>query len=274
MTGKHILGEKYIINGNSADISGFHPDMSADIYYEVIRIIGRKFLFLDEHLDRLKHSTMDSEINFPGKSDIRKSLKFLLKENPFVDGNIRICLQKSTGAKSDLLCYFVPWIYPDECTYLSGVQLISYAHVRPNPGIKKWDDKFRSDVKIQIRNHGVYEAVLLNKQAEITEGSRSNIFFIDASNRLITPPEENILPGITRNYVLQICREEQIAIEERTVSMKELDSLEACFISGTSPKVLPVWQIDHHQFIADHPIVGLIMKKFDEILNENLETIA
>ncbi len=273
MTGKHILGEKYIINGNTADISGFHPDMSADIYYEVIRIIGGKFLFLDDHMARLKHSTMDSGIIFPGKSEIRKSLKSLLKENPFMDGNIRICLQKSTGAKPDLLCYFVPWIYPDECTYLSGVQLVSYTHVRPNPGIKKWDDKFRSDVKIHIRDHGVYEAVLLNKEAEITEGSRSNIFFIDASDQLITPPEENILPGITRKYVLQICREEHLAIVERTVSMKELDSLEACFISGTSPKVLPVWQIDHHQFRADHPTVGLIMKKFEEILNENLETI-
>ncbi len=132
-----------------------------------------------------------------------------MTENHFKDGNIRICLQRSKGPDPDLLCYFVPWIYPDECTYKRGVQLVSYAHERPNPGIKKWDDRFRSNVKKKIIDkHGVYEALLLNKQGEITEGSRSNIFFIDASNRLITPPEKSILPGITRKYVVQICREE------------------------------------------------------------------
>jgi branched-chain amino acid aminotransferase len=248
--------------------------MSADIYYEVIRIIGGKFLFLNDHLERLRHSSEDSGFSFPGEDSIRESLKLLLSVNQFMDGNIRICLQKKTGPDPDLLCYFVPWFYPDECTYLSGVQLVSYTHERPNPGIKKWDDQFRSRVREHIRDHGVYEAVLVNKQGEITEGSRSNIFFIDASSRLITPSEKDVLPGITRKYVLQICKEHQIEVEERLVAMKELDTLEACFISGTSPKVLPVWQIDNFQFRADHPFVLKIMQRFESIMNENLETIT
>ncbi len=274
MTTKPILGEKYIINGISAEVSAFHPDMSTDIYYEVIRIIGGKFLFLNDHLLRLRNSLRNSGLAFPGEDAIRESLKTLLKENHFQDANIRICIQKAATPDPDLLCYFVPWVYPDECTYLSGVQLITYAHERPNPGIKKWDDRFRTNVKIQIREHGVYEALLLNKQAEITEGSRSNVFFIDEQNRLITPPEKNILPGITRKYVLQICREEKIPIEERLVSIRELGTLEACFISGTSPKVLPVWQIDNLQFRADHPAVRTIMERFESLMNKNLETIV
>ena len=273
MTTEQILGEKYILNGLPADVTSFQADMSAEIYYEVIRIIGGKFLFLKDHLERLGHSLKDSGLIFPGENSIRDSLKSLLKENHFADGNIRICLQKSKGPDPDLLCYFVPWIYPDECTYLSGVQLVSYAHERPNPGIKKWDDQFRTKVRKHIREHGVYEAVLVNRQGEITEGSRSNIFFIDASNTLITPSGEDVLPGITRKYVLQICREQQIEVEERLVAMKELDTLEACFISGTSPKVLPVWQIDNFQFRADHPMVRNIMQRFESIMIENLETI-
>lgn len=273
MKATQILGEKYIFNGVPADVSTFQADMSADIYYEVVRIIGGRFLFLKDHLDRLGRSTKESGIIFPGETIIRESLKSLLKENHFTDGNIRICLQKSNGSDPDLLCYFVPWIYPDECTYLSGVQLVSYTHERPNPGIKKWDDQFRTRVRKQIRDHGVYEAVLVNRQGEITEGSRSNVFFIDASNTLITPSAEEVLPGITRKYVLQICRDLQIEVEERLVAMKELDTLHACFISGTSPKVLPVWQIDNFQFRIDHPIVMKIMQRFEAIMNENLETI-
>lgn len=274
MTATRILGEKYIINENPADVSGYQPDMSADIYYEVIRIIGGKFLFLDDHLQRLRHSIMDTGLIYPGEASIRKSLKMLLEENQFQDANIRICLQKTSNPDPALLCYFVPWVYPDECTYLSGVQLITHAHERPNPGIKKWDDSFRTDVKIQIREHGVYEALLLNQKAEITEGSRSNVFFIDDTNRLITPPEKIILPGITRKYVLQICMEENIPIEERPVSIRELGKLKACFISGTSPKVLPVWQIDNFQFRADHPTVKRIMERFESVLYKNLETIS
>jgi branched-chain amino acid aminotransferase len=247
--------------------------MSADIYYEVVRIIDGKFLFLDDHLDRLKRSTKESGLIFPHEVSIRESLKSLLKENQFKDGNIRICLQKSPDADPDLLCYIIPWFYPEEGTYLSGVKLASYAHERPNPGIKKWDDNFRTNVREYIRDHGVYEALLLNKLEEITEGSRSNVFFIDASNRLITPSEQSILPGITRSYVIQICKEENIEVEERPVSMKELDTLQACFISGTSPKVLPVWKIDSHQFRADHTTVRIIMEKFEVLLNDNLEPI-
>lgn len=270
---KQILGEKYIINGKAVDTSGYQAEMSTDIYYEVIRIIGGKVLFLDDHLDRLKHSIKDSGLIFPGKEFIRESLKSLLKENPFKEGNIRICLQKSRELNPDLLCYFVPWVYPEESTYKRGVQLVSYTHERPNPGIKKWDDLFRSNVKKKIHDHKVYEAVLVNRQGKITEGSRSNIFFIDASNKLVSPPEKDILPGITRKYVIQICNEENIEIEHRLVSMNELQSLEACFITGTSPKVLPVWQIDNDQFRPDHPSVRKIMERFNSILIENLETI-
>ena len=48
ITGK-ILGDKYVIKDISADVSGFVPDMSADIYYEVIRLIDGKLLFLPDH---------------------------------------------------------------------------------------------------------------------------------------------------------------------------------------------------------------------------------
>jgi branched-chain amino acid aminotransferase len=273
MTTKQITGEKYILNGYPADVSGYQPDLSADIYYEVIRIIEGKFLFLEDHLERLRRSTAKSGLVFPGEPQIRESLKSLLNENPFREGNIRISLQKPTGSNPNLICHFIPWSYPDENDYLRGVPLVTYPHERPNPGIKKWDERFRTDVGTYIRDHGVYEALLLNKQGEITEGSRSNVFFIDASNRLITPPEKIILPGITRKYVVQICREEQMEVEERAVCIHELEAMEACFLSGTSPKVLPVRQIDNHPFRADHPTVRIILQRFETVMNQNLETI-
>ena len=272
ITGK-VLGEKYFIDGISADVSDFIPDMSADIYYEVVRLMDGKFLFLQDHLDRLQHSLSGSGLEYPGSRVIRDNLRLLQNSNNFTVGNIRICLQRASGSKTNVLCYFIPYFYPETCMYKSGVQLVTYPHMRPNPGVKKWDDAFRISVNAFIRDHGVYEAILQNNQQQITEGSRSNIFFLDHNNQLITAPEENVLPGITRKYVLRICAEEGIEVFERPIHLDELEGMTSCFISGTSPKILPVWQLDGFQFKVDHPTLHLLMERFGLLVKENLKSI-
>jgi branched-chain amino acid aminotransferase len=273
MTTKKILGEKYIIDGISADASGFTPDMSADIFYEVVRLIDGKLLFLGDHLDRLSRSLAGSGIQSPDHPLIIEQLRLLLLNNSFKMGNIRICIQRKGTDEAHLLCYFVPYYYPEDCMYLSGVQLLTFPHVRPNPGIKKWDDQFRISVSQFIRDTGIYEAILLNNRKEVTEGSRSNLFFINRHNQLVSAPEEEILPGITRKYVLEICGREQIEVIHRPIPLWELDMFQSCFISGTSPKVLPVWQLNDKGYSVDHPILKLLMEQFDLLIRQHLEDL-
>ena len=268
-----VLGEKYIIDGKSADVSGYHFDMSADIYYEVVRLIDGKFLFLQDHLDRLRHSLSGSDLEYPGSNVIQENLRLLQLNNSFTVGNVRICIQKNSGKEISLICYFIPYFYPEECMYKSGVQLVTYPHERPNPGIKKWDDQFRVSVNEYIRDHEVYEAVLINSQNQITEGSRSNIFFLNSDNQLITTPKNNVLPGITRKYVSEICSQEGIEVIQRAVHLYELTGIPTCFISGTSPKILPVWQLDGMQFNVNHPILHLLMERFELLIKENLTSL-
>lgn len=273
ITGK-ILGKTYVVNGISVDISEFIPDMSADIYYEVVRLMDGKALFLEDHLNRLQESIYGTTMQFPGSGEIIQNLRVLVSNNDFKIGNIRICLQTGKENQSQLLCYFVPYVYPESCVYLSGVQLVTYPHVRPNPGIKKWDDRFRVSVNQYIRDHGVYEALLLNDQMQITEGSRSNVFFVNKNQELITPPQKDILPGITRKYVIEIIRQKRIPLVERPVNRTELDQMESCFITGTSPKVLPVWQIDGTQFKADHPLIRILMEEYELLIQNNLTPLS
>jgi branched-chain amino acid aminotransferase len=272
ITGK-ILGKTYVVNGISVDVSELIPDMSADIYYEVVRLVDGKVLFLEDHLNRLRDSISGTGLQFPGSGEIIEGLSVLISNNDFKIGNIRICLQSVEENQSQLLCYFVPYVYPKRELYLSGVRLITYPHIRPNPGIKKWDNEFRVSVNQYIRDHGVYEALLLNDQKQITEGSRSNLFFIDQSQQLITPPEKNILPGITRKYVFRICGEKGLNVIERSVLLNELDQMESCFITGTSPKILPVWQIDRTPFKVDHHLLRMIMEELDTIIDQNLSSL-
>lgn len=274
MTTGKILGNTYTINGQAVDASEYRADPTADVYYEVIRLMEGRILFLDDHLERFRRSISVSDLDYPGDKVITENLRLLLNSNGLKGGNIRICLQRSPGQETGLLCYFVPYIYPEQCMYLSGVQVFSYPHVRPNPGIKKWDNSFRVSVQQFIRDHGIYEAILVNRQGEVTEGSRSNIFFIDTSGRLVSPPEKDVLPGITRKYVLQICGEMDIPVVENPVALSELGDMVSCFISGTSPKVLPVWQLDAYQFQVDHPVLKLIMERFETLLKDDLKQIV
>ena len=269
ITGK-ILGDRYVKNNEAADVSGFVPDMSADIYYEVVRLIEGKVLFLDDHLDRLERSLSGSGIACPAKGQIMENLALLLKENPFREGNIRICLQRSNGGDAQMLCYFIPYYYPDKSMYQNGVKLLIYPHVRPNPGIKKWDDRFRRSVSAFILENSIYEVALKNHESQITEGSRSNIFFIDEKGRIITPPAVDVLMGITRKHLLDIAARNRIPVEERPIPVHELGRMVSAFISGTSPKVLPVRQIDTHQFKVDHPVLKKLMAGFDELIQKKL----
>jgi len=272
ITGK-ILGKKYVKNGISVDASGSIPDMSADIYYEVVRLIDGKLLFLHDHLDRLSRSLSGSGLAFPGNNPILESLALLVRENSLSNGNIRISLQKDRVNEPLLHCYFIPYFYPDLSMYKKGVKLAVYPHIRPNPGIKKWDDHFRNSVSRYIQENEVYEAALMNRDKQITEGSRSNIFFIDQNGILNTTPERSILPGITRKYVLEIATKEGIQIKERTISTDELDNLVSVFISGTSPKVLPVKQIDHFSFDVNHPLLRLLMSQFEHLVLNSLKSL-
>jgi len=270
MTTGKILGNRYVVNGLSAEISGFIPDMSADTYYEVVRLIDKKILFLDDHLERLRRSVSGSTVEYPGDQRIIANLRLLINENPFTAGNIRICLQKTDDSTPSLQCYYIPYVYPDQSMYLKGVKLAIYPHRRPNPGIKKWDDRFRRSVGEFIRDKGVYEAVLMNPENQLTEGSRSNIFFIDQGGSMITVPEKDILPGITRKYVLQIARQHDIRITEKIVPMDELENMVSAFISGTSPKVLPVKQIDNYYFNVDLPLLHLLKDEFEQVVKQHL----
>lgn len=272
ITGK-VAGHKYIQNSIAADVKGFVPDMSADTYYEVIRLIDGKLLFLPDHLDRLQQSLSRTGIPFPGMDVLSGNLRLLIEQNSIDSGNIRICMQSSSGGEVLLQCYFIPYHYPEPEMYLTGVALATFPHIRPRPGIKKWDDDFRNSVSKFIRQKEVYEALLLNPANEITEGSRSNIFFIDPSGQLITTPEKEVLPGITRSYVLEIARGEGLKILKKTISTDDLDKMEAVFISGTSPKVLPVNQIDQLSFGVNHPVLNLLMTQFEQVAGRKLSQL-
>ena len=127
--------------------------------------------------------------------------------------------------------------------------------------------------KTEANEHGFDEAILLNHDGHVAEGSGENIFFV-LNGKLVTPPSsDNILLGVTRDTVIQLARDE-LGIEtiEESVDRTELYLADEVFFTGTAAHVSPVLEIDHRK-VGDGK-VGKVTKElqrlyFDVITGKN-----
>jgi branched-chain amino acid aminotransferase len=255
-----------ILNGQPVKAGDYRPAKSTVLIYEVIRLMDGRFLFLDDHLKRLRNSCTSSGIEFPDYQTLVDHLNMLVSQTSAGYGNIRLVVSEVDG-NTDVAAFFVPHFYPSENDYIQGVITKTYTFERPDPTIKKWNEKFRKDVGAFIQKEKIYEAILVNDKGELTEGSRSNLFFINHQSAIVTAPEYMILAGITRKYILDICKKHNYRVMENAISKVEAANMKSCFLSGTSPKVLPVRQLDSLTYDAGHPLLKTIMKEFNQLIH-------
>jgi branched-chain amino acid aminotransferase len=194
-------------------------------------------------------------------------LSLIEAENKSI-GNIKFQLV-SGAAKCSFMAWFVPHSYPTVDDYQKGVNLLSFSTFRPVPGAKVLHPEMRQQMDELIKKHSVYEILMVHPDGYITEGSRSNFFMIRGKD-VFTAPENDILKGITRKYVVQICEESHLSLRETRVAFTDLSQMESVFITGTSPKILPISCIDDLAFDVSHPVLRLLMDKFDELIQNHL----
>jgi branched-subunit amino acid aminotransferase/4-amino-4-deoxychorismate lyase len=91
------------------------------------------------------------------------------------------------------------------------------------------------------RQHGAEEALLLNCHGRVAEGSVSNVFMVDGEEEIVTPAlSEGLLPGVTRNIVLELARQRGLAVRETTVGLDELVAAQEAFITNSLMEIVPV----------------------------------
>ena len=134
------------------------------------------------------------------------------------------------------------------------------------------DQALRDATDAAIRAHDLYEVLLVDNGGQITEGSRSNVFFIK-KGEVYTSPLHQVLPGVTRGKIIEIIKSKGIPIHEVPILASDIASFDAAFISGTSPKVLPISQVGETKLDVNNPLLRQIMKLYDqEIVNYNAQT--
>jgi len=235
--------------------------------YEVMRVIDGAPLFAEEHVSRLIQSAMKAglkEIIDPEK--IKDSIGKLIHANTREDGNILFCLIPDKE-KVYVLSWYVEHHYPLEEDYRSGVFVRTMKAIRKQPNAKIWNAELRSKAQYLISSSDAYEVLLVDKKKNITEGSKSNIFFI-RGNSVFTTPEADVLQGITRQKVLQLCSDSLIKVSEQEIALQELAFYEAAFITGTSPGILPVSMIEKHRFNTSNEIMKKLMAAYNTLVGE------
>lgn len=242
--------------------------MQDKIIYEVLRVINKKSIFLENHLERMENSfkLINEEFELSYEEISTKIHELIIHENKSY-GNIKI----TYGVNEKILkVFFVEHSYPYEEMYKNGVKTILFFGERENPNAKIINDDFREKVNNEIKEQNAYEAILVDKNGYITEGSKSNIFMVK-ENKLLTSPTKAVLPGVTRGEIIKIAKKLGIEIEEVEYRYSDIDKLDGMFISGTSPKVLPIKAVNDIKLDPNNSIIKELMTEYDREIVEYIK---
>jgi branched-chain amino acid aminotransferase len=265
------FGRYYFLDGNILPIEHDEEIAAGEVsFYEVIRTRKGVPLFFDDHMKRL---TNGISTRYDLRDDITEliteGLDALVRQEAFTEINVRITVSFIGQEYSVHICYITS-SYPGDETIRHGVPLIFYRAERFDPGVKLLNNRLRLSVNEALVKEKAYEALLVNKEGFITEGSRSNVFFVKEEGILYTAPDRMVLAGITRKYIIDICRKEGYYLVFEAARVSELPDFQSAFITGTSPTVLPVKSIDNHLFNTDNDIVKRLSLLYRQLADDSI----
>jgi len=234
--------------------------------YEVIKIVDGTPLFFEEHLERMRHSADMLQVSLPKTDEqILEEIYLLMARNRCTNINVKL-VQTWIDGEDFFLTYFIEPESLSRIEYTSGIHVILFQGERSKPHLKTVGSSFRDRVAAARRQTGAYEALLVDDQGNITEGSRSNIFFLK-DGRLLTPPAQTVLLGVTRKHVMHLCAEMNLKVEETLLHSSEIKAISGAFITGTTVDIAPIRSIDEHTLssMASPEIQTIVQRYSDEV---------
>lgn len=119
-----------------------------------------------------------------------------------------------------------------------------------------------------MKENNAYEALLIDRNGNITEGSRSNIFMV-RDKTVYTAPLKDVLPGTTRDSIIEVVLKCGYEFKEKRINYKDITKIDGMFISGTLSKVLPIRKIESIQMNSSkNAVIRNIMAEYDKMIKE------
>lgn len=230
---------------------------------------GRPFK-LRQHLLRLERSAQAIYLDLPYPIEEIEAIVYeTLQRNNLPEANIRIIVTGgpavdsiTPASNSGLLVLVTPVHTYPAAYYEQGVKVITVEIDRYLPQAKTINYIPAIMALKQAKAAGAVEALYVNQAGHILEGTTTN-FFIFQGRQLITP-QEDILPGVTRDVVLSLAQD-QFKIVERTITLADLSQADEAFITASNKELMPVHHVNDVTIgngIAPGPKTDQLLKSF------------
>lgn len=259
MTQWIYLNGEYVTKENAKVSVYDHGFLYGDGIFEGIRIYNGNIFKCKEHLDRLYDSAKSIDLTIPlSYEEMEQALIETIRKNDLRDGYIRLVVSRGFGdlgldprrCKTANIVIIVEQlaIYSNE-DYVNGLKIVSVSTRRNipdalNPKIKSLNYLNNILVKIQANLAGVGEALMLNSQGYVAEGSGDNIFIV--KNGILTTPPTYIgaLNGITRQTIIDISQKLGYVVKEEPFTLHDVYVADEVFLTGTAAEVIAAREVD------------------------------
>lgn len=217
--------------------------------FDLVRTYGGKPFFLQAHIRRLIHSAGEIDLHLPwSEAELTEVVLETLRRNAHPEANIRMVVTGGPSpdfmtpqGKPRLLVLVTPAPALPAQWYNDGVGIVTVEVERYKPGAKSINYIPATIALKAARKKGAIEAVYIDREGFVLEGTTSNIFAF-FKGRLVTPGR-GILSGVTRQVVLDIAKD-LYDVDIRDLSLEEMLAADEVFITGTNKGLVPVVQVD------------------------------
>jgi D-alanine transaminase len=249
-----------------------------DAVYEVIRVYEGKMWLAEEHLNRLKLSLQKLEIE-QEISVIESSILSLFNAYQVVDGYIYVQISRGTAPRTHYFplnqvpSNFIMWIDSYDSSWLKplwtdGIKVITHEDLRwARRDIKTVNLLGNCMAMEKAKKLDAYEAILIDRDGIVSEATSNNVFRIKDGKIITTPCSRRILPGITRQFVIELAKNLKISIIEEEFDLDALLLSEEVFLTGSIMEIMPVCIIDDQKIGNGNP--GEITKALQDGFKSN-----
>lgn len=263
-----------------------HGFLYGDGIFEGIRIYGGNIFKCKEHLERLYDSAKSIMLNIPLPiEEMQDVLVETIRKNELQDGYIRLIVSRGPGnlgldplrcPKASVIIIVEQLAIYSEEAYRNGLRTVSVAERRNipdalNPKIKSLNYLNNILVKIKANLADVGEAIMLNAQGYVTEGSGDNIFLVKKGVVYTPPCYLGALEGITRGAIMELCQKLGLTLKEEPFSLHDIYVADEVFFTGTAAEVIAVREVDGRIIGSGQagPVTLSLLENFRKIVTED-----
>ncbi|MBM7662118.1 branched-chain amino acid aminotransferase [Bacillus mesophilus] len=253
LNGKLVEKEKAVVSVYD------HGFLYGDGVFEGIRVYSGNVFRLKEHLDRLYDSAKAILLNIPHTyEEMEEIVLQTLRKNNFKDAYIRLVISRGSGdlgldprkCKTPNIVVIAEQLalFPQEL-YEKGITMVTVPTRRNRPDIlspkvKSLNYLNNIMVKVEATNAGADEALTLNTEGYVAEGSGQNIFLVKRGVLYTPPSYVGALEGVTRNAIIDLARELGYEVKEDPFTRYDVYVADEVFLTGTAAEVIPVVSLD------------------------------